>query len=57
MVLDPERARWVVSEATDSSLSALRHVSLIMAVVPAVAIVVAMVLLRPGRRDGQIVTG
>ena len=46
-VLDPEQARWVVSEATNSWLDAIHHVSLIMAVVPAVAIVVAWVLLRP----------
>ncbi len=46
-VLDPERARWVVAEANDSWLTAIHDVSLIMAVVPAAAIVVAMVLLRP----------
>ena len=46
-VLDPEQARWVVSEATDSWLGAIREVSLIMAAVPAVAIVAALVLLRP----------
>jgi MFS family permease len=45
-VLDPEKARWVVSEATDSWLTAIHHTSLIMSVVPVVAIVVAMVLLR-----------
>lgn len=44
-VLDPEQARWVVSEATNSWLTAIHHTSLIMAVVPVVAIVVAMVLL------------
>ena len=46
-VLDPEQARWVVSEAAESWLSAIREVSLIMAAVPAVAIVAALVLLRP----------
>ncbi|MCB1265036.1 MAG: MFS transporter [Mycobacterium sp.] len=46
-VLDPEQARWVVSEATDSWLDAIHDLSLIMAVVPAAAIVVAVVLLRP----------
>jgi len=46
-VLDPEQARWVVSEATNSWLDAIHHLSLIMAVVPAVAIVLALVLLRP----------
>jgi hypothetical protein len=50
-VLDPERARWVVSETTDSWLGAIHDLSLIMAVVPAVAIVVAMVLLRPKRGE------
>ncbi len=52
-VLDPEQARWVVSEATDSWLSSIHQVSLIMAVVPAVAIVIAMVLLRPRQSDGH----
>jgi len=49
-VLDPEQARWVVSEATNSWLDAIHHLSLIMAVVPAVAIVVALILLRPKDR-------
>ncbi|MBU3706900.1 MAG: MFS transporter [Mycobacterium sp.] len=48
-VLDPEQARWVVSEATDSWLAAIHQTSLLMAVVPAVAIVLAWWLLRPGR--------
>jgi hypothetical protein len=51
-VLDPEQARWVVSEADGSWLSAIHDLSLIMAVVPAVAIVVALVLLRPNRGAG-----
>jgi len=51
-VLDPEQARWVVSEATESWLAAIREVSLIMAVAPAVAIVAALVLLRP-RQAGR----
>ena len=46
-VLDPEQARWVVSEAAGSWLDAIREVSLIMAVVPATAIVVGWWLLRP----------
>ncbi len=46
-VLDPEQARWVVSEASQSWISAIHDLSLIMAVVPAVAIVLALVLLRP----------
>ena len=48
-VLDPEQARWVVHEATNSWLTAIHEVSLIMAVVPVAAIAVAWVLLRPGR--------
>ncbi len=48
-MLDPEQARWVVSEATDSWLRAIHEVSLMMAVVPALAIVAALVLLRPKR--------
>ncbi|CAN5505380.1 MFS transporter [soil metagenome] len=50
-VLDPEQARWVVSEAANSWLDAIHNLSLIMAVVPAVAIVAALVLLRT--RDGS----
>ena len=50
-VLDPEQARWVVSEAADSWLNAIHHTSLIMAVVPLVAIVVAMVLLPKSDRS------
>lgn len=45
-VLDPEQARWVVSEATSTWLDAIHDVSLIMAVVPAAAIVAAFLLLR-----------
>ena len=52
-VLDPEQARWVVSEATDSWLGAIGDLALIMAVVPAAAIVVAWVLLRPNRSPAQ----
>ena len=48
-VLDPEQARWVVQEATGSWLTAIHEVSLIMAVVPVVAIVLAWWLLRPNR--------
>ena len=50
-VLDPDRARWVVSEATDSWLTAIHHTSLIMSVVPVVAIVVACVLLPKPNTD------
>ena len=52
-MLDPEQARWVVSEATNSWLSAIHDLSLIMAGVPAVAIVVAWWLLRPKRGTPQ----
>jgi MFS family permease len=52
-LLDPEQARWVVSESTNSWLDALHDLSLIMALVPAVAIVVALVLLRPNRAPGS----
>lgn len=45
-VLDPDRARWVVSEATDSWIDAIHQTSLIMAAVPALAILAAIVLLR-----------
>lgn len=51
-VLDPEQARWVVSEADQSWLTAIHETSLLMAVVPAIAIVVALVLLRPNRGSG-----
>lgn len=50
-VLDPEQARWVVSESTSTWLDAIHHVSLITAVVPVVAIVAAIVLLRDGTRS------
>ncbi|MGY4712052.1 MFS transporter [Mycolicibacterium sp. CBM1] len=46
-VLDPDKARWVVSEANQSWLAAIHDLSLIMAVVPAAAIVLAWILLRP----------
>ena len=51
-LLDPEQARWVVSEASQSWLAAIHDVSLIMTAVPVAAIVVAMVLLRPKRSAG-----
>jgi MFS family permease len=46
-VLDPEQARRVVSEATGAWLDSIHHTSLIMALAPALAIVAALVLLRP----------
>ena len=48
--LDPDRARWVVSVAAHSMIEAIHTLSLIMAVVPAAAIVAALVLL--GRTRG-----
>ncbi len=48
-VVDPDRARIVASAATESMLDAIHTVGLIMAVVPVVAIVAAIVLLRPAR--------
>ncbi|GJF11756.1 MFS transporter [Mycolicibacterium cyprinidarum] len=50
-VLDPEKARWVVSEAAGSMLDAIHTLSLVMAVVPAAAIVVAVLLIKPSRAD------
>ena len=48
-VLDPEQARWVVSEATSSWLTAIGEVSLIMTAVPLAAMVAAWFLLAPKR--------
>ena len=49
-VLDPDRARAVVAAATDSMVDAIHTLSLIMAVVPIAAIILALVLLRPDKR-------
>jgi len=46
-VLSPEKAHWVVSEAKHVMIEAIHDLGLIMAVVPAAAIVLALVLLRP----------
>jgi hypothetical protein len=46
-VIDPQRAREVVEGATTSMVDAIHSLSLIMAVVPVAAIVLALVLLRP----------
>lgn len=46
-VVDPDRARAVVAAATQSMIDAIHTLSLIMAVVPLVAIVVAFVLIKP----------
>lgn len=51
-VVDPERARVVAAAATESMLDAIHTLSLVMTVVPIVAIVVAMVLIRPNRTEG-----
>jgi hypothetical protein len=46
-VIDPQRAREVVEGATDAMIHAIHSLSLIMTAVPAVAIVLALILLRP----------
>lgn len=46
-VLNPDQARWVVSEAKLSMLDAIHTLGLIMSVVPALVIVLALILLRP----------
>jgi MFS family permease len=51
-VLNPEQARWVVSEAKLSMLDAIHTLGLIMAVVPAAVIVLALILLR--RKPGSV---
>ncbi len=51
-VLSPQQAQWVVSEAKQSMIDAIHQLGLIMAVVPAVVIVLAMVLLRPKAGSG-----
>jgi MFS family permease len=50
-VLDPDRARAVVTAATDSMIDAIHTLSLMMAVVPCVAIVLALILLRPDKES------
>jgi MFS family permease len=49
-VLDPQRAREVVEGATESMIDAIHTLSLMMAVIPVAAIVVALILLRPTER-------
>ncbi len=46
-IVDPQRAREVVEGATASMVDAIHTLSLIMAVVPVAAIVLALILLRP----------
>lgn len=48
-VLDPQRAREVVEGATDSMVDAIHTLSLMMAVIPVVAIVLAVFLLRSSK--------
>ena len=49
-VLDPQRAREVVEGATDSMITAIHTLSLMMAVIPVAAIVLAVFLLRPSAK-------
>ncbi|MEO3761631.1 MFS transporter [Mycobacterium sp. B14F4] len=51
-LLDPERARIVATAATESMLDAIHVLSLVMAVVPVVAIVVTAVMIRPTPATG-----
>jgi Na+/melibiose symporter-like transporter len=51
-LLDPDRARIVTTAATESMIDAIHTIGLLMAVVPVVAIVVAIVWLRPTTRGG-----
>lgn len=53
-VLSPMQAQWVVSEAKQSMIDAIHSLGLIMAAVPAVAIVLAMVLLRQKGRTAAV---
>ena len=46
-VVDPQRAREVIDGATASMVDAIHTLSLIMTAVPVVAIVFAVLLLRP----------
>jgi MFS family permease len=46
-VLDPQRASEVVQGATDEMIDAIHTLSLMMTAVPVVAIVLALILLRP----------
>jgi hypothetical protein len=51
-VLDPDQARQIVEGSKDAMLHAIHTLSWIMAVVPAAAIVVALVLLRRSPPSG-----
>ncbi len=44
--LDPERTRWVISEATSSMIQVAQTLNLIMIVIPVTAAIVAVVLFR-----------
>jgi hypothetical protein len=50
-VIDPQRAREVVEGATESMIHAIHTLSLIMVAVPVVAIVLALILLRPNNNQ------
>lgn len=50
-VIDPQRAREIVEGATDAMIHAIHTLSLIMTVVPVVAIALALILLRPNNNQ------
>jgi hypothetical protein len=50
-VLDPQRASAVVHGATDAMIDAIHTLSLIMTAVPVVAIMLALILLRPNNNQ------
>ncbi|HEX2285632.1 MAG TPA: MFS transporter [Mycobacterium sp.] len=50
-VIDPQRAREIVEGATESMVDAIHTLSLMMAAVPVVAIVLALILLRPNNNQ------
>jgi hypothetical protein len=45
-IVDPERTRWVISQATSSMIHAAQTLNLVMMVIPLTAAALAMVLLR-----------
>ncbi|XTP35748.1 MFS transporter [Mycobacterium sp. TJFP1] len=49
-LLDPDRAQIVATAATESMLDAIHTISLLMAAIPVVAIVVALIWLKPAPR-------
>jgi len=50
---DPQRTQWVISQATSSMLDAAHTLTLVMAVVPIVAIVLAFRWLRSQPNEGR----